>query len=165
MGSFGDYQTSEIEPIPENSKTLDLAYSLELPDNYNAKPEPLLVGLKTGIDLTLPGHNWLGPGTDVVNNILEEKPPNDSADYLAMKHDFDYLLAKNDEQIVEADLKFLKHAKDLESSLAGYALLSKNLVGLNDVFKGDMKLNQYQRKTLLKHYDQLVNRYSWVYEN
>lgn len=46
---------------------------------------------KPSIDLTLPGYNYLGPGTPTIQNMLEGKLPIDEFDQAALVHDIEYL--------------------------------------------------------------------------
>lgn len=45
----------------------------------------------SAFDLTLPGYNYLGPGTPTIENILSGKLPVDEFDLAAMVHDIEYL--------------------------------------------------------------------------
>lgn len=51
----------------------------------------------------LPGHNYIGPGTDDFN-----KPPVDSDDSIARTHDLDYAAARSNQEIRDADWKAIR---------------------------------------------------------
>ena len=48
----------------------------------------------------LPGHNYVGPGTD----LKKEKKPVDADDRIARQHDIAYSKAKTEEEVRSADL-------------------------------------------------------------
>lgn len=88
--------------------------------------------------LHLPGHNWLGPGTDVKTNLLYEVQPVDIDDRIARQHDIDYNHAKTREDIILADSKMvtaLQNARehgliddDFGATLAEYIIAGKNAI-------------------------------------
>ncbi len=51
----------------------------------------------------MPGHNYMGPGTHTISNILSQLEPVDSVDKLSRKHDLDYLKARNNNDLLAAD--------------------------------------------------------------
>jgi len=55
--------------------------------------------------LHLPGHNYMGPGTDVARRIFHGHEPVDRDDYISMQHDIDYLAAQNQVDLTKADYK------------------------------------------------------------
>ncbi len=88
------------------------------------------------IDKTIWGHNYLGPGTKVVSNILSGMKPTDTADENALIHDFEYLKADDYSDIIRADNTFNRNnlTLDLESVLAEKALKIKNNIGLMEQY-------------------------------
>jgi hypothetical protein len=67
---------------------------------------------KSSIDLTLPRHNYMGPGTDVVANVLNYVEPRDYADRLSLRHDIKYAVSKNQYERLDADLDFMNNNKE-----------------------------------------------------
>lgn len=57
----------------------------------------------------LPGHNFLGPGTTVLQNIALGLKPVDEDDYVAQIHDLDYQFAQSWADIYEADWRAIKN--------------------------------------------------------
>lgn len=55
-------------------------------------------------DLTLPAHNYEGPGTKFVTNIYKNVKPVNNTDKLAMKHDLQYTLNPSQLGQITADL-------------------------------------------------------------
>lgn len=55
-------------------------------------------------DLTLPNHNYEGPGTKFVTNIYKDVKPVNNTDKLAMKHDLQYTLDPTQLGQITADL-------------------------------------------------------------
>lgn len=55
-------------------------------------------------DLTLPKHNYEGPGTKFVTNIYKDVKPVNNTDKLAMKHDLQYTLDPTQLGQITADL-------------------------------------------------------------
>jgi hypothetical protein len=60
----------------------------------------------TGNDFTLPGYNYLGPGTKIVHNLLNDVKPVDMLDEFAYQHDWEYFNANDTLDIQLADRKF-----------------------------------------------------------
>lgn len=56
--------------------------------------------------LHLPGHNYIGPGTDVVSRIQHGHKPVDLDDYAALQHDIAYEKATTKQQLDTADDQF-----------------------------------------------------------
>jgi len=63
-----------------------------------------------------PGTNYLGPGTHVISNILNNKQPTSYTDYVAMLHDIDYLSNGGQDH---ADAVAMSRA---DNSLQGFAM-------------------------------------------
>jgi len=55
------------------------------------------------IDLTIPFHNYTGPGTRLYENIIADVRPVDDADKRSLLHDVRYSLANTKEDILYAD--------------------------------------------------------------
>lgn len=58
-------------------------------------------------DYTLPGYNYLGPGTKILHNLLNNIVPIDHLDRTAYDHDWDYFSAKDSNEISRADENFI----------------------------------------------------------
>jgi len=115
------------------------------------------------IDMTLPGHNYMGPGTKFLSNIHNKTLPVDEADYLSMMHDYAYTKAKNQEDLIEADMKFQENAKDLESNIAAKILRIKaGLTALNphDTANDNQQLNAGQIKQLDREMSEIIKTYN-----
>jgi len=63
----------------------------------------IILGGVLGSQLTVPGHQYLGPG----NSIDEDKAPVDKDDARAQLHDEQYNAAKSDQDILNADKEFI----------------------------------------------------------
>lgn len=94
-------------------------------------------------DMTLPTFNYLGPGTHVVNNILNGVLPVSETDSYALQHDYDYLSATSLQDVYEADNSFgLKNdiiggfnpPNNALTTLARTILKLKNDIGLTEKF-------------------------------
>lgn len=103
-----------------------------------------------GHDFTLPGHNYMGPGTKIITNLRNNLMPTDNADLLSMKHDVAYLLANDIGDIQTADRAFRSNAIDYESMIAGAALKAKNILGFDEYFLSNNKLTENQRIEISK---------------
>lgn len=112
-----------------------------------------------GIDLTLPRHNYIGPGTKVIDKIMSGVMPVDKADLLSMQHDFDYLLANNEKDIRQADVKFYSQSNDLESVAASLALELKHQIGFDPMFVNDKRLTTLEIQRLQNMLDKLKYDY------
>lgn len=77
-------------------------------------------------DFTLPGHSYMGPGTRVVTNLVNDVKPTDYMDTISLEHDIDYVFAETMADIREADKLYGDQAKGLEGLLAHKALETKN---------------------------------------
>lgn len=122
--------------------------------------ECLFMHKKIGFDLTLPGHNYLGPGTDIINNLHEGVAPTDDADLLAMQHDYDYLNITTESDIIRADNNFLSNAGDTESVLSGALLALKTVLNLNDIFLGPDKIPLTEKLLLGKQKQEIEKSYA-----
>ena len=60
--------------------------------------------------------NYMGPGTQVKKRLLRGDEPVSDMDAVSLAHDLRYSLAKNPEQIHDADRRFLKRAKTSSDS-------------------------------------------------
>lgn len=85
------------------------------------------------IDFTLPGHNYKGPGTHVIDNLINDLQPTDSVDYVAREHDVDYVLADEFQDIYEADKNFIENTSGDEGFMASTLLRLKNLIKTKDL--------------------------------
>jgi len=47
-----------------------------------------------GVDMTVPGYNYLGPGTPVYSNVTNDLAPVSEIDRVSMVHDIEYLAVK-----------------------------------------------------------------------
>lgn len=79
------------------------------------------------IDFTMPFHNYKGPGTHNIENMINNLEPTDSIDDLARHHDADYVLAENYGDILDADREFITEAKGDEGIAASILLRLKNI--------------------------------------
>jgi len=127
--------------------------------NENEKKIEILNKL-TGKSLTentiqfhIPFHNYAGPGTNTISNILNNVLPVDTVDSLALKHDLDYLLSKTVSDIKKADdsmVSTLLHKDNPfdpslpsgEETLVALALKLKGLIMPNYGLESNVKLNQ-----------------------
>lgn len=57
-------------------------------------------------DFTLSGYNYLGPGTKIIHNMLNNVTPVDHLDRTAYDHDWDYFSARDSNDINKADDSF-----------------------------------------------------------
>lgn len=58
------------------------------------------------IDFTLPGYNYLGPGTKILHKLMKNIQPVDHLDQNAYEHDWDYFSAKDSDDINRTDESF-----------------------------------------------------------
>lgn len=89
-------------------------------------------------DHTLPGFNYLGPGTHLCDVL--GIPPIDKADQLALRHDMAYNNSKSKQDRLNADLDFIPQDVDdkdytfiekVEATVAAQALQIKAILGLD----------------------------------
>jgi len=78
------------------------------------------------VDLTLPGHKYLGPGTHVTDNVISGMLPTNADDALALIHDLQYL---NGDSQRKADAIMMNNSSN---NISG--LLSKIGLGVKTVF-------------------------------
>lgn len=82
-------------------------------------------------DLTLPGHNYLGPGTKFVTKLHNNQRPVDNTDESASEHDYAYVTRPGIEST--SDKNFggpTPFVADTETAIARLALAIKNKLGL-----------------------------------
>lgn len=80
------------------------------------------------IDLTLPGHNYLGPG-----NNLEGKPVTNEADLIAKNHDYEYHESTHQKDISKSDGKAVKQ---FENTSGIGAFLGANILETKRLTEG-----------------------------
>lgn len=107
-------------------------------------------------DYTLFSHNYLGPGTNIIKNLREQVMPVDMADNNAMMHDVAYATSKNEYDMIDADLDFVKNRiPDAENALAYLSLTAKNILGIGPHIK-DYGLDENDI-TIIKDYANRLN--------
>jgi len=90
---------------------------------------------KHGIDFTLPGYNYLGPGTHIQELLINNMKPTTELDRRAFDHDFEYLTAKSEDDIISADHNMIgKLGFDPLSDLIDTALGAKHAFGMDASF-------------------------------
>lgn len=112
-----------------------------------------------GSDYTIPGHNYMGPGTKIISNLNNEIDPVDEADFLSLKHDVDYALAEKEFDIINADLEFLANARDWESYAGGSALIAKDLLGFTDYFVGNPNYSDRDKELIKMKMDRVIKHF------
>lgn len=76
----------------------------------------------------LPGHNYMGPGTKVVDRLKMGALPTSYGDTLALNHDIDYLQARDGKDTFIADAKAFTLPKDLSSIALSAGMLAKQAI-------------------------------------
>lgn len=114
-------------------------------------------------DFTLPGQHYIGPGTKVIHNILNNHLPNNTIDRLAMVHDLGYTFAQTPEDKIASDQIFLEgilNAKDtLPPEQVILASLSELGIGTKNIFKDTKTQYKHSRQQKLDNIIALVNKY------
>jgi len=120
-------------------------------------------------DFTMPGYNFLGPGTDLKERIASGLLPVDTLDKIAYEHDLLYSLARNEEQIREADKIMIKSIdKYLPSSIIAQGI--KNILqakinyeqkSLMDFSNKILEENKQTTKQQRNIYDTLLNEITY----
>jgi len=108
----------------------------------------------------LPGHNYAGPFTDLIDNLIREVIPVDDADFIAMEHDYDYLMANNVNDVYAADIKFANNAQDFESKTLGAILLAKHELGGDNIFwSREDRITEKQKQHISKQFHKVKSLY------
>lgn len=68
----------------------------------------LLYAEANDLDLTLPFHNYMGPGTHIVDKLLHHAKPINRTDEIAREHDFRYTIKPGYVDKVMSDLYAIK---------------------------------------------------------
>jgi len=120
-------------------------------------------------DFTLPGYNFLGPGTDIKERIASGLKPVDLLDKIAYEHDLLYSLARNPAQIREADQnmknaidKYLKD--DIFANMIKEIITQKMDYEQKSLFEFSNKILEENKQTSKQQrniYDQLLNEISY----
>jgi hypothetical protein len=115
---------------------------------------------KNNTDHTLPGHNYLGPGTAIVSNLINQLKPRDVADKNALIHDTAYLLAQNMQDVIQSDKDFNNNnlTLDLESILASKMLALKNLFALESNYWTSTNIDEEDRLLIVQKLNSLLNK-------
>ncbi len=77
----------------------------------------------------LPGHNWAGPGTDILQNFAQKKIPVNNLDFQSFLHDIAYWDVKKSTE--EADSEYIQRLNSdptLIAKLAQLTFVGKKLV-------------------------------------
>jgi len=90
-------------------------------------------------DWTLPGHNYAGPGTAVVDNLVNGVRPINNFDHAALHHDVDYLLSNSVSDIKTADSQMID---DLNSNLLNGVMKVKSTLGFDNSFVSNLSENE-----------------------
>lgn len=98
----------------------------------------------------MPGHQYLGPGTKIVNNLSHLVIPTDDTDMQAMIHDTEYLLANTLSDIEKADQTYSQNVTGLEGLLTSTALKVKHALGMDQKFLNPQNINEHTRNDILK---------------
>jgi endonuclease III-like uncharacterized protein len=116
-----------------------------------------------GIQWHLPGQNYTGPGTHIVNNIINNVEPNNLTDLVTMMHDVDYMTDTTAWQSIKSDLKAIKNS---DFSLQGLAtklgLTLRSIIYPNNFYGGDVQIGQ-KLKSFVKNsvfWQSQFNRYN-----
>lgn len=104
-------------------------------------------------DLTLPGYNYLGPGTKIIHNLLGEIKPKSVIDQIAFEHDWDYLGAETNKDMQEADRRFKDSSLGLGGvgSAAALAIALKQRIINDDKFMSNLSSDERQALVQLKN--------------
>jgi hypothetical protein len=66
--------------------------------------------------------SFLGPGTNIYDNIRKGKKPINEVDRISMAHDLRYSRATNSAQVRDADLRMLKKIKEVRKNKGDYKI-------------------------------------------
>lgn len=110
-------------------------------------------------DYTVVGHNYMGPGTNIIKNLRDGVIPTDDADLNSLYHDVSYVTAKSLNDIVTSDRNFSNHSRsfDPESAIAKLALGTKNLTGFASFH--DFDLDPTDLSLIDDYVKQIVSKY------
>ncbi len=123
------------------------SYNPTLLDLYDLAKE------ENSIQLHVPGHNYLGPGTHVISNILNQVKPVDITDAIALQHDVNYVGSTTLQDIINADEQMIStinshyldgDVKTTEDLIAVKALQLKNFLKSNYGINSGMTSQQYE---------------------
>lgn len=120
-------------------------------------------------DFTVPGYNFLGPGTDIKERIASGLKPVDLLDKIAYEHDLLYSLARTPEQIREADQNMInaidKYLKgDVLANMVKEIITQKMDYEKKSLFEFSNKILEENKQTTKQErniYDQLLNEISY----
>lgn len=95
---------------------------------------------KDGMDFTMPGFNYLGPGTPIQDHLYNAVKPTSELDREAFNHDFEYLTAQSVDDLLKADQRMITaigHHNPI-GQVINEAFNVKNFFGLNDSFLSNL---------------------------
>lgn len=98
--------------------------------------------METSTEFHYPGSNYTGPGTHIIQKILNHVPPVSHTDAIARQHDIDYLIsAGNSNQALIDDSNAISRINDvsLESVAMFLGLTARGVI--NTVFPGLANFN------------------------
>lgn len=127
---------------------------VELQNFYSNKLRRIINQEKLQDDHTLPGFNYLGPGTKVITNLIAGVTPTSVNDRVAMEHDFDYVLSEDVSDIQYADRNFENKSTGLLGLFADAALAAKSVLGYDNSFISELNLSKDEQQLIsdLYHY-------------
>lgn len=111
------------------------------------------------VDHTLNKHNYFGPGTPVITNILDEVQPTNDNDFYAMLHDYEYIMAQTPQDILNADDRFNNNVDGVNGTFAKWAMKLKNVLGVERLQTSNYKFTDDQRALLDYKYAKIKQKY------
>jgi hypothetical protein len=110
----------------------------------------------------MPGFNYMGPGTNIITNILKDVRPINETDHVALHHDLDFLRANGDYMaLMQSDWKAIKNSGfSLDSMLMKTGLTLRSILStltFNQINFGESKLTKEESALLANYLEDIHN--------
>lgn len=122
----------------------------------------MLSNEKNNTQYHVPGFEYMGPGTRIATNIVNNVKPTNHTDHVALHHDLDYLRAQNNYwDLLKADARavinddFSWSGKAMKLGLTARSLIST--LTFNQVNFGDTSLSKEEAQFLTDYLEEQHN--------
>jgi len=140
----------------------DVLEGISLKDQLTEEQLEIIRDVKeNSIDLTIPFHNYTGPGTRLYDNIMNDVRPVDAGDVRSLLHDIRYSLANNQSERVYADNIYDSEDKTMFKLNPIEIGLSKKLLQLKNIGEDIITQTGLDNKLVdLQHFIKAFSNYS-----
>jgi len=105
---------------------------------------PLPAPLEETLEFHLPGHNFTGPGTHVIERVEQSVQPVNRTDAIALTHDINYILAGNNPKLADFADEIAMSKTDYFNFRDGYLDVGAMLMDAGLTSRSKLGLHTYE---------------------